>query len=126
MTELPDYREQFANRVRSLRETANLSIERASEQGGLSTNFWGSVERMAQEPCLNTILAFAKGLGISGYVLMTFEQQGEHDQQRRELNSLLDLFSPQQLRLALDISRLIYDYKPAGLPALSGPTPSLK
>jgi transcriptional regulator with XRE-family HTH domain len=123
VTELPDYREQFANRVRSLRETANLSIERASEQGGLSTNFWGSVERMAQEPCLNTIFAFAKGLAISGRVLMTFEQQDEHDQQRRELNNFLDLFSPQQLRLALDISRLIYEYKPVGLPTLSDPTP---
>lgn len=78
---------------------------------------------MAQEPCLNTILAFAKGLGISGRVLMTFEQQDTHDEQRRELNNLLDLFSPQQLRLALDISRLIYDYKPAGLPMLSDRAP---
>lgn len=119
VTDLPDYREQFASRVRSLRETANLSIERASEQGGLSTNFWGGVERMSQEPCLNTILAFARGLGVSGRVLLTFEQQDAHDQQRRELNNLLDLFTPQQLRLALDISRLIYDYKPSGSPNLS-------
>lgn len=116
MTEIPDYREQFAYRVRSLRETANLSIERASEQGCLSPTFWGSVERQAQEPCLNTIFAFAKGLGVSAHTLMKFEQQDAHDQDRLELNNLLDLFSPHQVRLALNISRLIYEYQPVEFP----------
>lgn len=113
MIEPPDYREKFANRVRSLREAANLSIERASEQGGLSPTFWGSVERAAQEPCLNTIFGFAQGLGTSGRTLMTFEHEDDDDEVRRELNNLLDLFTPDQLRLSLDISRSIYKYKPA-------------
>ena len=112
MGELSDYRERFANRVRFLREAARLSIEKASEQGGLSPTFWGSVERMAQEPCLNTIFGFAKGLGISGHTLITFEQEDLHDEARRELNNLIDLFTPLQLQLVLDISRLIHDYKP--------------
>lgn len=71
VTTVPDYRERFANRLRSLREAAGLSIEKASEQGGLSPNFWGSVEGMAQEPCLDSISGCAKGLGISMRTLMT-------------------------------------------------------
>jgi transcriptional regulator with XRE-family HTH domain len=112
VVELPDYREQFGNRVRSLREAADLTIERASEQGGLSPTFWGDVERAEKEPCLNTILGFAKGLGISGRTLITFDNDEIRDQVRQELNNLLDLFTPDQLRLALEISRLVYNYKP--------------
>lgn len=113
VTELPDYREKFGNRVRSLREAASLSIERASELGGLSTNFWGSVERAEQEPCLNTILGFAKGIGVSGRTLITFEHEDLDDEVRKELDNLLDLFTPDQLRLALDITKSVYNYRPA-------------
>jgi transcriptional regulator with XRE-family HTH domain len=108
---LTDYREQFANRLRSLREAAGLSIEKASEQGGLSTNFWGGVERMAQEPCLDSIVGFAKGLGITVRALMTLEGEDAHDREREQLNTLLDLLAPDQLLLTLNISRLIYKYK---------------
>ena len=111
MASLPDYREQFANRLRSLREAAGLSIEKASEQGGLSTNFWGSVERMVQEPCLNSIFGFAKGLEISARTLMTFEGEDVHDPERRELDTLLDLLTPEQLLLTLKISNLVYNYR---------------
>jgi transcriptional regulator with XRE-family HTH domain len=108
---LTDYRERFANRLRSLREAAGLSIEKASELGGLSTNFWGGVERVAQEPCLDSIIGFAKGLGISVRTLMTVEGDDTHDPERGELNTLLDLLTPEQLLLTLKISKLIYNYK---------------
>jgi transcriptional regulator with XRE-family HTH domain len=110
--EVTDYRERFANRVRSLREAAHLSIEAASEEGGVSPTFWGNVERAEQEPCLNIIFGFAKGLGISGATLIAFEDEGVHEELRGELNNVLDLLSADQLRLALDVSRLIYNYKP--------------
>jgi len=111
VTSLTDYRERFANRLRSLREAAGLSIEKASEQGGLSTNFWGGVERLAQEPCLDSIFGFANGLRISVRMLMTLEGDNAHDPVREELNALLDLLTPEQLLLTLKISKLIYNYK---------------
>lgn len=111
--ELPDYRAKFGNRVRSLREAANFSIERASEQGGVSPTFWGSVERADQEPCLNIIFGFAKGVGVSARTLVTFENEDIDDEVRKELNNLLDLFTPSQLRLALDLARSVYNYNPA-------------
>ena len=106
-----DYRERFANRLRSLREAAGLSIDKASEQGGLSTNFWGSVERMEKEPCLDTISGFATGLGISVRTLMTLEGDDTYDPERKELNSILDLLRPEEVVLILKISKLIYNYK---------------
>lgn len=106
-----DYRERFANRLRSLREAAGLSIDKASEQGGLSTNFWGSVERMEKEPCLDTISGFARGLGISVRTLMTLEGDDTYDPPRKELNSILDLLRPDEVVLILKISKLIYNYK---------------
>ena len=86
-------------------------IEKASEQGGLSTNFWGSVERMEKEPCLDSISGFAKGLGIPVRTLMTLEGEDANDAERKELNSILDLLRPEQLILVLNLSKLIQAYK---------------
>lgn len=112
MTELPDYREKFGNRLRALRETAGLSIDRASEKGGISPTFWGSVERAEQEPCLNTICGFAKGVGVPTRTLIRFDDEDTADSVRGELNNILDLLTPDQLSLVLDISRSVCNYKP--------------
>jgi hypothetical protein len=66
---------------------------------------------MVQEPCLNSIFGFAKGLGISVRILMTFEGEDIREKERRELNTILDLLTPEQLLLALQISTLISNYK---------------
>jgi transcriptional regulator with XRE-family HTH domain len=118
-----DYRDLFARRLRALRDSLDLSIEEASERGGLSATFWGSVERVVQEPCLNSIFGFAKGLGITTGTLMTFDSE-PRSEERKELDTFLDFFSTQQLQLVLRISRLIYDYrsdKPIGSSADSRP-----
>jgi transcriptional regulator with XRE-family HTH domain len=117
-----DYRESFANRLRSLRIAAGLSLEKASEQGGVSTNFWGSLERNEKEACLNTIFSLAKGLGISASVLMALEDKDKQPSDRRELDTLLDLLTPPQLQLAIQVSKLIYAYKPG--PPLDSASPS--
>jgi transcriptional regulator with XRE-family HTH domain len=117
-----DYRESFANRLRNLRIAAGLSLEDASGQGGLSTNFWGNVERNEQEPCLNTIYGLAKGLGISASVLIALEDKDRQPRDRQELDNLLDLLTPPQLQLAIQMTKLIYAYKPA--PSLAASPPS--
>ncbi len=116
-----DHREAFANRLRSLRSTAGLSLEEASGRGGLSPNFWGSVERNEKEPCLDTICSLAKGLGITPDVLMTLEGKDKQSQDRQELDTLLDLLTPSQLQLAIQVSKLIYAYKPSTPLATSPP-----
>lgn len=65
---------------------------------------------MEKEPCLDIISGFAKGLGISVRTLMTLEGDETYDPERKELNSILDLFRPDELILILKISKLIYHY----------------
>ena len=83
-----DYRESFANRLRTLRIAAGLSLEEASGRGGLSTNFWGNLERNEQEACLNTIFSLAKGLGITASVLIALDDKDKQPPDRRELDKL--------------------------------------
>src|SRR5262245_59231779 len=102
-----NHQEAFANRLRSLRLAADLSIEKVSERGGLSAGFWGEVERNEKEPCLESLYGFAHGLGITLPKLLTFDGQSIPDDKRRELAAMLDLFSPDQVSLIHEIALLI-------------------
>jgi len=103
-----NYREMFAERLRNLRIAGDLTIEQASDRGDLSPNFWGAVERNEQEPCLDSIYGFAKGLGISPSVLFSFGDRRTDDDLRRNLNDLLDLCNSQEAQLVSQIVNLIY------------------
>ena len=103
-----NHRELFADRLRSLRNVGGFSIEEASDRGEVSANFWGAVERNEQEPCLDIIMGFAKGLGVSAAVLFTFHEQRDQDETRRNLDTLLDLCSPKELQLLHQIANLIH------------------
>ena len=106
-----DYLITFANRVRRLRETAGLSIQQACDQGELSANFWGKVERGEQEPCLLSICGLAKGLGVSTQVLMTFDGRPSDNSARTQINEFLDLCSSDQIELSLQIVKTIYEHR---------------
>jgi hypothetical protein len=73
-----------------------------------------------------SICSLAKGLGITPDVLMALEGKDRQNQDRQELDTLLDLFTPSQLQLAIQVSKLIYAYKPGtSLPASQPPSPEL-
>jgi len=109
-----NHQEAFANRLRSLRLAANLTIEKASEQGGLSPGFWGEVERNEKEPCLESLYSFALGLGVSVPTLFTFDGQAAQNDQRAELSTLLDLFGDDQLAFIHDVALLTFRRKLRG------------
>jgi len=106
-----NYRELFAARLRALRISADLTIEQASERGGLSPNFWGSVERKEQEPCLDSIFGFARGVGVAPPLLLEFKDEDSGSEHRKDLSQILDLFTTGQLELVLQISKLIRSYR---------------
>jgi hypothetical protein len=57
---------------------------------------------------------------------MTIGGQDRQNQDRQELDTLLDLFTPSQLQLAIQVSKLIYAYKPVtSLAASQPPSPEL-
>jgi len=105
---IENHRALFAERLRTLRNVEGSSIEEASGRGEVSANFWGAVERNEQEPCLDVIMGFAKGLGISAAALFSFHGQEAQGENRKNLDALLDLCSPQEVQLLHQIADLIY------------------
>jgi transcriptional regulator with XRE-family HTH domain len=93
------HRSQFAKRVRRLRKTAKLSLEKAAERGDITANFWGDVERGKKVPSLDTIVAMAKGLSLSPRILLSLERDEDERDLRKRIETILDKCTPQQLEL---------------------------
>jgi transcriptional regulator with XRE-family HTH domain len=93
------HRPQFAKRIRKLRKTAKLSLEKAAERGDITANFWGDVERGKKVPSLDTIVAMAKGLSLSPRILLSLEREEDERELRKRIETILDKCTPQQLEL---------------------------
>lgn len=106
-----NHQEAFAKRVRTLRLAAGLSIERASELGGLTPGFWGDVERNVKEPCLESLYGFAHGLDTTVPILLTLDEQVPDSKKRAELTALLDLFKSDQLQFIHSLALLVFGYR---------------
>jgi transcriptional regulator with XRE-family HTH domain len=100
-----DPRVLFGNRVRRLRKTANLSREKAAERGGISSNFWGEVERAEKVPSFETILGIARGLQLPPGALFTDEE--EDPNLLKKTIALAEKATPNQLALLFRIAKVI-------------------
>ena len=103
------HRELFARRVRRLRKAAKITLEIAAERGNITGNFWGDVERSKKVPSLDTIVAMAKGLGVSPSTLLLLEREEDSRDLRKRIDSLLDNTSPQQLELLHRIIKTVVE-----------------
>lgn len=104
--------QRFAERLRSLRLAAHLTIEQASELAGLTPGFWGEVERNVAEPCLGSLYAFAKAFKMTVPTLLTIDEGVGQPENRLKLVALIDLLTPQKAELAHKILQNISDYNP--------------
>jgi transcriptional regulator with XRE-family HTH domain len=104
--------QEFADRLRSLRLAAGLTIEQASELAGLSPGFWGDVERYVKEPCLNSLYSFASTFNMNVSTLLAFEESVGLSEETTKLVAMVHLLEPDQLHLAQHILQLIYDFRP--------------
>jgi transcriptional regulator with XRE-family HTH domain len=100
-----DPRVLFGDRVRRLREAAELSRDVAAERGGISSNFWGEVERAEKVPSFETILGIAKGLQISPSSLFTDKE--EDPNLLKKTQQLVEKATPEQLTLLHRIAKVI-------------------
>jgi transcriptional regulator with XRE-family HTH domain len=55
----------FGREIRRRRRALELTLEELAEKCGLTPNYIGSVENGRRDPSLSTVLALAKGLGVS-------------------------------------------------------------
>ena len=103
------HRSQFAKRVRKLRRNSKLSLEKAAERGEITANFWGDVEREKKVPSLDTIVAMAKGLGVSPRILLSLEREDDERDLRKRLDSLLAKCSTQQIELIHRVASVLIE-----------------
>ncbi len=104
--------QRFAERLRSLRLAAHLTIEQASELAGVTPGVWGAVARNVAEPWLGSLYAFAKAFKMTVPTLLTIDEGGGQRENRLKLIALLDLLTPQKAELAHKILQDICDYDP--------------
>jgi len=103
------HRSQFAKRIRKLRKSAKLSLEKAAERGDITANFWGDVEREKKVPSLDTIIAMARGLDLSPRILLTIEREEDERDLRKRIDAILDECSPQQLELIHRVAAVLVE-----------------
>ena len=84
-------------------------MELAAERGNITGNFWGDVERSKKVPSLDTIVAMAKGLGVSPSTLLLLEREEDPRDLRKRIDSLLDNTSTQQLELLHRIIKTVVE-----------------
>jgi transcriptional regulator with XRE-family HTH domain len=112
MMDSPTQQQEFADRLRSLRLAAELTIEQASELAGLSPGFWGDVERNVKEPCLNSLYGFASTFNMTVSALLAADECFASSDECKGLVTLIHLLEPDQLQLAQRVLQLIYDFRP--------------
>jgi transcriptional regulator with XRE-family HTH domain len=103
------HRELFAQRVRKLRKAARISLEVAAERGNITGNYWGDVERSKKVPSLDTIVAMAKGLGVSPSALLLLEREEDPRDIKKRIDFLLSKATPQQVELLLRIVKTVVE-----------------
>lgn len=99
----------FAKRVRKLRKAARLSLEKAAERGDITGNYWGDVERTKKVPSLDTIVAMAKGIGVSPSTLLLLEKEEDAADIRKRIEALLNRCTPQQLELIHRLAKVVVE-----------------
>ena len=92
-----------------MRSAWQRTIPPIRKRGNITGNFWGDVERSKKVPSLDTIVAMAKGLGVSPSTLLLLEREEDPRDLRKHIDSLLDNTSPQQLELLHRIIKTIVE-----------------
>jgi transcriptional regulator with XRE-family HTH domain len=92
-------RKLFAKRLRRLRKSAKLSLDKAGEKGGLSGKYWGEVERAEKSPTLEIVSNMARALDAPLHALVQLDREEDEEKLlRKRIDSILDKSDVHQLK----------------------------
>lgn len=99
----------FGSRIRSIREAANLSREKAAERAETGANYLGEVERGEKFPTLEMIERIAAALEVSPSAFFEYEAE-EIDNQLliSKVQHLLSRLNTDQLQQALRVLKALF------------------
>jgi transcriptional regulator with XRE-family HTH domain len=100
----------FGNRIRSIREAADLSRETAAERAGTGANYLGEVERGEKFPTLEMIERIAGALEVSPSAFFEYEaEEVSNEILVSKLQGLLSRLSTDQLQQALRVLKALFE-----------------
>src|SRR5256885_16003968 len=99
----------FGNRIRAIREAANLSREAAAERAGINPNYLGELERGEKWPKLEMMERVAGALGVSPAAFLEYEAEDvDNTILLSKLQNLISNRTTEQLQQALRVLRALF------------------
>jgi transcriptional regulator with XRE-family HTH domain len=95
----------FGREVRRRRGALGLTLEQLAERSALTPNYIGTVENGRRDPSLSTVLALAKGLGVSPGELLG--GVGELSPVATEAATLIESLTPDIQATTLELLRAL-------------------
>ncbi|WP_434510995.1 helix-turn-helix domain-containing protein [Desulfitobacterium sp. AusDCA] len=100
----------LGQRIREERTKYRLTQEQLAEAAQVNESYVGQVERGEKNPSLETVVNIARSLGVTVDYLLQEEINVEPNGLINELVSLAKNKEPDELRLMLNIWRMISEY----------------
>jgi len=96
-------KELIGVRIKSLRNSKNITQEQLSERIGINSKYLSSIERGKENPTLNTLIRMAESLEVDMGEIFNSLQIEDPAKRKSLLISLLDEVDSEQLKLAFKI-----------------------
>lgn len=104
-----DGQQLFGSRIRSLREAAGVSRERAAEDADINANYLGEIERGEKWPSIQVIRRLADALKVSPSKFLELEgEERDPDVLRTKLHDMLAKRSAEELQIAVRILQALF------------------
>lgn len=100
----------LGQRIREERTKYRLTQEQLAEAAEVNESYVGQIERGEKNPSLETVVSIANSLGVTVDYLLHEEVNVEPNNLINELISLAKDKDPNELRLMLNIWRMISEY----------------
>lgn len=100
----------LGQRIREERTKYRLTQEQLAEAADINESYVGQVERGEKNPSLETVVSIANSLGVTVDYLLQEEVKVEPNNLINELIAIAKDRDPDQLRLMINICRMISEY----------------
>ncbi|MBW1739754.1 MAG: helix-turn-helix transcriptional regulator [Deltaproteobacteria bacterium] len=100
-------KELIGARIKSLRNSKNITQEQLSERTGINPKYLSSIERGKENPTLNTLIRLSETLDVDLWEVFEFVQEESPVMRKNLLISLINEANDEQLKLAVKIFRAI-------------------
>lgn len=102
--------EQIGRRIRQERNKQRVTMEKLAELAGLNESYIGQIERGNKNPSLESLISIANVLGVTMDYLLAEVTEAKVDGLVDELALLAKGRKPEEVRLLLNINKLVIDY----------------